>query len=209
MTVLRRIYRILHRDNVPWVLRHGIPCRNHPELDPGFVNIGDRSLIAKRCGRVVPVPPGGTLADYVPLYFCTHSLMLFKIHTKQVEGVDVGQSELVYVVSSIEKLRERGVAFLFTDRHAYVRGARFMSDPAELDSLDWPLIASRDFRRDPEDPEKIERRAAECLVHRHLPLEALHGFACLGQETQRRVQAALEEVGSSLPIKQRPDWYFS
>lgn len=204
----RLIYRIFHRDNIRWLVRKGIPCRNHPEQDPGFINIGNRDLISKRSTRQIPVAPGGTLSDYVPFYFCTHSVMLFNLHTGRVEGVDVRQSEIVYAVSSIERLQSLRLPFLFTDRHAYVEGAVFSGNPRDLETLDWPLIKSRDFKRDPEDPTKLERRAAECLVHRHVPLEALLGLACLDEETRARIQAVLQEVGSSLPVRSKPDWYF-
>lgn len=204
----RLIYRITHRDNVPWILKHGVPCRNDGEQDPAFVNIGNPSLISKRNHRVVPIPPGGTLADYVPFYFCTHSVMLLNIHTGRVEGVTARQEEIVYVVSSIERLVGIGASFLFTDRHAYVEGARFHSDPRKLAELDWSLIESRDFQRDPNDPGKLERRAAECLVHRRVPLEALLGFACQTEATEKRVQAALHTVKSAVPVKVRAGWYF-
>lgn len=204
----RLIYRIFHQGNLRWILRKGIPCRSHTEQDSGFVNIGNRDLISKRSHRQVPVAPGGTLSDYVPFYFCTHSVMLFNLHTGRVEGVDVRQSDIVYAVSSIERLQALGLPFLFTDRHAYVESAVFSSNPGELPKLDWSLIKSRDFKRDPEDPTKLERRAAECLVHRQVPVGALLGLACFDEETRGRIQAILQEVGSSLPVRSKPDWYF-
>lgn len=204
----RLIYRITHITNVPWVLSHGVPCRSDPRQDPAFVSIGSPSLIAKRNRRVVPIPPGGTLADYVPFYFGTHSVMLFNIYTGRVEGVSTRQSDIVYVVSSIEKLREVRATFLFTDRHAYVEDARFLSNPADLKMLDWPLIEGRNFQRDPDDPSRLERRAAECLVHRCVPVDALLGFASFDEDGKGRVQAALASVESGLPVKVRTDWYF-
>jgi len=39
-------------------------------------------------------------------------------------------------------------------------------------------LQRRDFRRDPDDPEKVERYQAEALVHRCLPLETLLGIVC-------------------------------
>ena len=60
------IFRITHRKNVNWLLRNGLRCANSDVRDPEFVNIGNPDLIAKRRSREVPIPPGGTLADYVP-----------------------------------------------------------------------------------------------------------------------------------------------
>jgi hypothetical protein len=64
------IYRITHFRNVPWILDHGLHCRRSHTQDPNFINIGNRELIDKRAMRIVAVPPGGVLNDYVPFYFC-------------------------------------------------------------------------------------------------------------------------------------------
>ncbi len=56
------IFRIVHVDNVPWILDHGgLDCRNSPQQNPNYVNIGNPDLIDKRSRHVVPIPPGGTL----------------------------------------------------------------------------------------------------------------------------------------------------
>ena len=51
------IFRITHIDNVPWILDHGLHCRNSKECDPNFKEIGNAELIGKRSSRLVPVPP--------------------------------------------------------------------------------------------------------------------------------------------------------
>ncbi|WP_408381606.1 DarT ssDNA thymidine ADP-ribosyltransferase family protein [Paraburkholderia megapolitana] len=67
------IWRIVHRSSVPWIPDHGLVCANAQGLDPRFVSIGNPDLIARRTQRVVPIPPGGTLSDYVPFYFTPFS----------------------------------------------------------------------------------------------------------------------------------------
>jgi hypothetical protein len=87
------IFRITHRDNVPWILDNGMHAPNGAGVDPSFRNIGNVDLIDKRSRRVVEVPPGGTLSDYVPFYFTPHSIMLLNIMTgynvKKVPGEDI------------------------------------------------------------------------------------------------------------------------
>jgi len=63
------IFRITHRDNLAWILEHGIASRSTGQLNPNHVNIGDPELIAKRNPSPIPIEPGGTLSDYVPFYF--------------------------------------------------------------------------------------------------------------------------------------------
>ena len=53
------IWRIVHRDNLPWLLAHGLHCRNAAEQDPRYLNIGSAELIDKRAHRAVPIAPGG------------------------------------------------------------------------------------------------------------------------------------------------------
>jgi hypothetical protein len=60
------IFRVTHRDNLPWILDHGLHAKSSNVLDPNFRRIGDLDLIDKRSTRRVRVGQGGTLSDYVP-----------------------------------------------------------------------------------------------------------------------------------------------
>lgn len=175
--------------------------------DPAFVPIGNPDLIEKRSARVVPVPPGGVLDDYVPFYFCTHSLMLYNIHTGY-NVKQVPQSHIVYLVSSVQQLQNGGSTFVFTDRHAYPRNANYSNDISDMKNLDWELIQSRDFRRDPNRPDKIERRAAELLVHRRMAVQLLAGVACYDEAARRTIADTAASMKVQIVVKVRQDWYF-
>lgn len=69
------VFRITHRENVPWILDNGLHCSIFNFQDPHFVTIGSADIISKRSRRLVHLPPGGTLADYVPFYFTPLSMM--------------------------------------------------------------------------------------------------------------------------------------
>jgi hypothetical protein len=75
------IFRITHRDNLPWILANGLHCANSGVRDPTFVPIGNRDLINRRASRTLPAPFQGTLSDYVPFYFTPFSPMLLNIKT--------------------------------------------------------------------------------------------------------------------------------
>lgn len=100
------------------------------------------------------------------------------------------------------------VPFVFTDRHAYLRVARFENDLARLDMVDWELLQNRDFQRDAENPESFERYQAEALVHRHLPVRGLEGLACYNEDTLKEIQALASDLGLQMHIAIRKDWYF-
>lgn len=203
-----RIFRITHIDNVPWILANGLHCSSASVQDPNFVRIGNPDLIAKRLSRVVPIPPGGSLGDYVPFYFTPCSPMLYNIKTGW--GITRRQNrEIVILVSSLQKLTDYGVGFVFTDRHAYLTAAQFSSNPSDLaNRIDWRILQERDFARDPNDPGKFERYQAEVLPHSHVPVEALMGIACYGSAEEAKIRELVQNAGIQLPVATRPGWFF-
>jgi len=88
----RPVFRMVHANNVEYILKNGICCRTHPLADPDYINIGDTHLITQRDEYMVPInPPDGNLGDYVPFYFGGHSPMLLNIKTGH-RGVSKRQS---------------------------------------------------------------------------------------------------------------------
>ena len=76
------LYRIVHINNLQFILQNGMFTRHHPLSDPQYLNIGDSTLIAQRNTYPVGInPPGGMLGDYVPFYFGPLSPMLYNIKT--------------------------------------------------------------------------------------------------------------------------------
>jgi hypothetical protein len=202
------IFRITHRDNLRWMIVNGVHCKNSTMLDPNFVSIGNAELIDKRHHRPVPCSPFGTLSDYVPFYFTPHSPMLYNIKTGYGGIRKRSNDEIIILVSALTALTARDISFVFTDRHAYLSAAQFFSDLSMLDQIDWPLLQQRDFRRDPDDPGKIERYQAEALVHRHVPMDTLIGIGCSSDRVAADVQRMLTDDGSKLRTVSRPGWYF-
>ena len=202
------IFRITQISNVPWILRNGLHCKNSDFRDPNFVRIGNLELIQLRTRRSVPVPPGGTLSDYIPFYFTPFSMMMYNIRTGYGGIRQFPNSEIVIMVSSLRRLAESGVAAVFSDRHAYLRTAQFFTSLKALDKIDWEILQKRDFKKDLDDPEKTARYQAEALVHRYLPVEHLVGIVCLSQSEQQTLERQREEVGLELKVVARPNWYF-
>jgi len=201
------IFRIVHCDNLPWILDNGLHAKNG-RLDPNYRNIGNPDLIDKRSRRVVPIPPGGTLNDYVPFYFTPFSIMLFNIKTGYGGIRQVPNQEIAILVSSLHRVGELGIRFVFTNQHAYPAAAEYFSDPADLDRIDWPLLQSRNFKHDPDDPGKKERYQAEALIWRYMPLDALLGVCCYNEAVRARIQAEIERRGLEIKTLVQPGWYF-
>lgn len=202
------IFRIVHVDNLPWILDHGLHCRSSPEQDPNYLNIGNKDLIAHRTLRTVPIPPGGVLSDYVPFYFTPFSPMMLNIKTGYGGITRRENRDIIILVSSIHRLAELGLSFVFTNQHAYTVDSEFFTDAEDLQRIDWPLLRSRNFKTDDADPGKSARYQAEALVHRHVPLNALNGIGCHNESVCSRLQSMIENRRVSLTIKSTPTWYF-
>jgi hypothetical protein len=202
------IFRITHRDNVPWILKHGLHCSESPEQDPGFVTIGSDEIISRRSRRTVPDPPGGVLADYVPFYFTPLSPMLYNIKTGYHGATQRDMDEIVILVSSLPTLVNRGLAFFFTDRHAIYNTVNFFSDLADIHHLPWKQLRACDFKKNPEDPDKFERYQAEALVHQHVPIDALIGVVCYNESVKTMIDTELARQAHDLEIKVYPRWFF-
>lgn len=82
-------------------------------------------------------------------------------------------------------------------------------DLVDLDKIDWKIIQARDFKRDPNDPAKIERYQAEALIYQHCPVNALQGMICYTETTQQLLNGWLEKLNLNMPVHVRPRWYFS
>lgn len=202
------IWRITHRQNLPWILAHGLHAGNGSVRSPDWVTIGNEDLISRRAHREVPVAPGGVLNDYVPFYFTPFSPMLYNIHTGRGGVRRVANTDIVILVSSVHRVAELGLPFAFTDRHAYPVTANYFNELHELQSIDWSLLQRRDFQRNPDDPEKVERYQAEALIHRHVPIQALLGAVCYTEAVRGELQGQAAGLGVELDIRCIPGWYF-
>lgn len=201
------IWRIVHRDNLAWILDNGLHCANSGVLSPNYVNIGNAELIDKRRHRVVPIAPGGTLADYVSFYFTPFSVMMKNIHS----GWGVPQrrnEEIVILVSSLPHIQKMGLPFVFTNAHAYPDWTNYYSDLAQLNEIDWGLLQRRDFKRDADDPRKMERYQAEALIHRHLPVQGILGIVCYTEALKQSIEQEIQARNLTLAVYARTEWYF-
>lgn len=202
------IFRIVHKDNVPWILENGLHCRSSDTFDPNYISIGNSSLIEMREHRQVPISPGGTLADYIPFYFTPYSIMMYNIKTGYGSVTRRKNSDIIIMVSSLHHLSGLGIPFIYTNQHAYPVTAEYYDSLTDLGNIDWELLQSKDFRHDPEDPGKKERYQAEALIHRHLPLSGLIGMVTYDEATSEEMRDLCAQTQVPLEVIARQGWYF-
>lgn len=115
--------------------------------------------------------------------------------------------EIAILVTSLHKVAEEGVEFVFTDRNAAYATVRYASDLEELSFLPWDDLRGSHFQRDPNDPGRFERYMAEALIRHHLPTSALLGIGCHGAAQQTHLQKTASRLGIETPIVINPGWY--
>ena len=198
------IFRITHIRNLDEILAKGCESRSQVRRAGGYVEIGNQELIERRTARRVPCGPGGTLSDYVPFYFTPFTPMLMNIKT----GYGVSRQlmpHIIMLVSSLYRLQELGKAFVFSDRHAYLKTARFSDNLNDLHWIIWDTLRARNFSKD--DIDRFEKYQAEALVHRHVPIDALLSIVCNNAEMKQLVQAQADERNVATKVIAQPSWY--
>lgn len=212
MTTPKRgqLFHFTHLSNVASIAQHGIFCDNDAATVARLTTeVGQPDIKLKRRKRVVPMEPGGVVADYVPFYFAARSPMLGSIHQGYVPSYRGGQDEVVYLVTDIERIVSTGLSFVYTDRNAALGIASYANDPTRLgDLVDWPLMEGRMWNNTSSEPDRMERRMAEFLVHRHVPWDAIIGLAVINEQRSRETEAVLATVGVDATVRVRKGWYF-
>lgn len=208
LVVMTQLFRITHVSNLPHILDHGLYAPSSGSLDDNFTSIGYPSLIHLRRNREVPLPPGGKLADYIPFYFWYRSPMLYVIHrANDPEVIRTPQEEIIYLISSVEKIIECSLKFFFTDRHAQLDYARFFNKKSDLNSLNWELIKSENWGRY-QGTDSKEIKQSEFLVHLYLPIEGIIGIAVMNQSVEKSVRKMLMNSNREIEVKVKPNFYF-
>lgn len=87
----RWILHFTHLDNVPSIVAAGaLACDWQARQGSMVAEVGDPSIKEARRRRAVPVPPGGTVGDYVPFYFAPRSPMMFRIACDCRDAIPAG-----------------------------------------------------------------------------------------------------------------------
>ncbi len=134
------IFRITHISNLPWILDNGLHCRNSPVCDSDFTTIGNQEIIAKRHSQKVKIEPYGTLSDYVPFYFTPKSIMAYNINTGYNGIKKRDNTEIIIMASSLRHLTDKGIRYIYTNKHAASIDAKFYSDMHDIDNVDWGIL---------------------------------------------------------------------
>jgi ssDNA thymidine ADP-ribosyltransferase, DarT len=188
-----------HVDNIPHILQHGITHRNSQNANPNYVSIGDRRLTDYRNTKKVLVTNGLenhgffetiTIGDFIPFYFGLRTPMLYVIQKggNFVPKVTLPE-DIIYCVSSVQKIIDEGMLFFFTDGHATNKLTTFFNKEKihELNELVDLKSANSKYWKDDLDLDLKRRKESELLVKRDVPNSSIIGYICYNEKSKSKL----------------------
>ncbi len=195
------VYRMIHYQNLDYILQNGIYYRNSANFDPNYVNIGSTEIITHRDTVQVKCYPDTIVNDYVPFYFGTRTPMLYKIKTGN--GVlRRPQEEIIYLACNLKELIEAGLQWCFTDGNAARTITEFYNSIDDFDKLDWHSIQSTEWtdNNSDGDHDRMRKKHSEFLVKYYVPVELIKWIIVLTNERKQYIEALVRQYGLSIRV---------
>jgi len=198
------LFRIVHIDNVEYLLRNGIFNVHHAQADPDYINIGDRTLISQRDDYAVKLAGYGNLGDYVPFYFGTLSPMLLNIKTGHRGILMRPQADIVYICCKLDQIARECPCWFFTDGHAKSAITEYYTSLDDLSHVDWKMVSERYFSNKEDDYDRMRRKQAEFLVKEHVPVNCIGSIVVLNEEKRLHLQRIVDNLNLSISVRVNP-----
>ncbi|GAB4331104.1 MAG: toxin-antitoxin system toxin DarT [Flammeovirgaceae bacterium] len=199
------LFRITHIENIPHILQYGITHRTSANANPNFVAIGDNSLISTR--NNFELFNGKLLGDYIPFYFGTRMPMLYVVQNGFNMVAPTSAKNIIYCVSSVQRIIDLGLDFVFTDGHAVngLSSQYAITDIQNIDTIiDWNAINAK-YWNDENDLDLKRRKEAEFLVLGDIPIEGVLGYITYNERAKQRI---IDFGANANKVVVRPEYYF-
>lgn len=204
------IFHITQKDNLRKIVDSGglIAQSQIQAQQVQYCNIAHSSIQDRRSHTPVPCGPEGYLHDYVPFYFAPRSPMLYAIHMGNVDGCTAGQGDIIYLVTTAQKIASANHPYVFTDGHGIMAMSDFYEDLRYLDEVDWQVMKAKYWNDTNTDPDRKRRRQAEFLVFQKLPWAMIEEITTIDEKMRSHVQGIMSKSKHQPPIKVRSNWYY-
>ena len=194
----RYLFHITHRENLPTVLAKGLYSKNEAQrLNLKFRSIADEGIQARRSATAVPVGKGGTIHDYVPLFFGARPPMLYAVKFK------FSQEDIVTLLVNWSVLDL--ATTVFTDGNAATGGTNFLHGKGELGRVDREAAGAVRWS----EPSDLRRKkAAEVLVWKCVPVDCIARLAVMNETSKGAVDAVVGRMKPGLTVDVIPEFYY-
>lgn len=183
------LYRMTHIENVPHILDNGLTHAHSDNANKNYKPIGDNSIISTRYSFVLA--NGKSLGNYIPFYFGARMPMLYVIQ-KGYNGVPITPAnEIVYCISSVQKIIDHNLSFVFSDGHAVNGFSDFfgLKDLPNIDTIIDKKAIDATYWINDNDLDLKRRKEAEFLVESDIPSTAIIGWLVYDENAKKRLLA--------------------
>lgn len=194
-----------HIENIPHILQNGITHTTSEYANPDFVPIGDSSLITTRNNFILN--NGTRLGEYIPFYFGVRTPMLYVVQNGFNLVAPTSAENIVYCVSSVQKIIDLQLDFVFTDGHA-VDGFSSQYTVADIQNIDTILdknAINAKYWKDENDLDKKRRKEAEFLVLGDISLHAILGYITYNENAKNKI---INFGADATNVLIKPEFYF-
>jgi hypothetical protein len=174
-------------------------CREHPNYDPDYVEIGHRQLISDRHTYQVKIHNYGSLGEYVPFYFGGHTPMLYLIMNGYKGVTQRPQDEIVFLASDHDTIKAAGLQYFFTDMNAKIALASHFNQEADFDKLKWDIIYHKDWSNN-SGIGRQDYKQAEYLVKHHVPLTCIQFLVVKTAARKAHFDKLIAQMGLQIPV---------
>ena len=199
------IFRMTHIENIPHIIKNGITHKESPNSNVNYKSIGDNSLISTRDDFMMP--NGNLLGQYIPFYFGYRTPMLYVMQNGYNGVVSTEPKNIIYCISSAQKIIETGMNYVYTDGHATDGFSNYYS-PEDILNIEEQVdfIATKSvFWKDENDLDLKRRKEAEFLLKEDLGYDNILGFATFDNNSKEKL---IKFGVSDKKITVKPNFYF-
>ncbi|MFD1628947.1 DUF4433 domain-containing protein [Pseudopedobacter beijingensis] len=203
------LYRILHINNMEYTLKNGLYHKNHEKADPGYINIGDQTLIQQRNDYPVDInPPNGLLGEYIPFYFGPLSPMLYNIYTGYRGVTRRPQQDIVYICCNLKDITDCCNEWCFTDGHAKNAITTFYNNLEHINLIDLDLAKQRYWNNTDDDFDRMRKKQAEFMVKYHIPANCIRNIVVYDKKAAEKIRNLVENLELEIEVHINPSGRF-
>lgn len=187
------LYNIVHLDNVPSIIQHGILCHKlaakHVHTSVALEGVQQRRAI-------VSVPQGKKLHEYANLYINARNPMMSRIRAKYLELCVLSISAQVLQLPDV----------VVSDMNAACDMCRFVSYHEALRELNFTMIYARYWTHP--DKYQTDHHKHVCGAEVLVPERISYSYVTKAYVAEEIVKANLSALGFNKPIEINPDMFF-